>query len=299
MGEYVTDQMRIADRLHVTVGVRNDQNISHGIDPFFPTATPYATQHVKSTTFQAGTVFDVTNIVSAYASFSQSVVPNSITAIDANGNNTFPPGKGLQYETGLKIGTPDHNFFATLAAYYIDRTNVLVATTTTVTVPGPTFGKAIFRLDGDQHSEGIELETQWQPRPYFQMSAGVALGKAFVASSIANPHSVGEDLIAAPRGSGNFWTRYNIPSGPLKGLGFGTGVIYVGKTWSGDLTTIYYSLPGWTRVDSALYYKWGRYDLSLTAKNLLDRSYINSAQSNISVNPGELRNLILSATTHF
>ena len=131
------------------------------------------------------------------------------------------------------------------------------------------------------------------------MSAGVALGKAFVASSLANPHSVGEDLIAAPRGSGNFWNRFNVPSGPFKGLGFGTGVIYVGKTWSGDLTSIYYTLPGWTRVDSALYYKWRRYDLSLSVKNLFDRSYIASAQSNIELNPAEERTLIFSITDHF
>ena len=298
-GEYLTDQIRFRDRLHISLGARHDQNFSHGGDPYFPAATPYSTQHIKSTTAQFGAVYDVTPIVSTYVSWSQSVVPNSITAVDASGTNTFPPGKGLQYEGGFKIGTADHNFFTTIAGYYIDRTNVLVATTVTVTVPGPTFGKAIFRLDGDQHSEGIEIENNWQPRKWWQMSAGVALGKAFVASSIGNPRSVGEDLIAAPRGSGNFWTRYNIPSGPLQGLGIGTGVIYVGKTWSGDLTSIYYTLPGYTRVDAALYYTWKRYTLSLMARNLLDRQYISSPQSNIELNLGEERTLTLQATMKF
>jgi iron complex outermembrane receptor protein len=299
LGEYFSDQLVLFQRLHLSGGVRNDQNFSHGIDPFFPTATPYSSQHVKSTTGQAGIVFDVTNTLSAYGSWSQSVVPNSITALDASGHNSFPPGTGLQYEGGLKFASVDRTIFGTFAAYYIDRSNVLVATTTTVTVPGPTFGKAIFRLDGDQHSEGVEFEGQWQPKKYWQMSTGVALGKAFVASSIANPRSVGEDLIAAPRGSGNFWTRFNVPDGIFKGLGWGTGIIYVGKTWSGDLTSIYYVLPGYTRVDSALYYTWKRFSFSLNVKNLFDRRYINSAQSNITLNPGELRTVTFSATTKF
>lgn len=300
MGEYLTDQIRIWEKLHVSAGLRHDQNISHGNDPYFPTSTPYTVQHIKSTTGQFGVVYDITNVVSGYASWSQSVVPNSITSIDASGNNSFPPGKGLQYEGGFKVQTPSRNFFMSFAAYYIERTNVLVATTKTITdQPPPLLGKAIFRLDGAQHSEGLEWEGQYQPYKWWQVSAGVALGKAFVAESAANPQTVGEDLIAAPRGSGNFWTRYNVPGGPLKGLGIGTGVIYVGKTWSGDLTSIYYTLPGFTRVDSAVYYKWGRTDWSLTVRNALNRHYINSAQSNITVNPGELRTLTLQTSIKF
>ena len=104
LGEYVSDQIKIDQRLHVSVGVRHDQNISHGIDPYFPTATPYSTQHIKAVTGQVGALLDLTNAISAYASWSESdTPPNSITAVDASGTNTFPPSKGVQYEGGFKI----------------------------------------------------------------------------------------------------------------------------------------------------------------------------------------------------
>jgi outer membrane receptor for monomeric catechols len=66
------------------------------------------------------------------------------------------------------------------------------------------------------------------------MQAGVALAKAFIAQSLKNPQTVGLDLSSAPRGSGNLWTRYNVPKGPLRGLGIGLGAVYVGKQWAGD-----------------------------------------------------------------
>ena len=100
--------------------------------------------------------------------------------------------------------------------------------------------------------------------------------------------------------SGNFWTRYNFSKGKLQGLGIGTGVIYVGKAWAGDpTTTVYYNLSGWTRVDSSIYYKWGRYDAALNIQNLLDRRYIGSAQSALTLNVGEQRKFTLSLGAKF
>jgi len=295
-GEYLSDQLQIGSRIHLTGGVRHDQQIAHGIDAFNPVKTPYAAQDVKSVTGQAGAVVDITHELSAYASWSESVVPNSVTSVDATGQSSFPAETGLQYETGLKYETPARNFYTTFAAYWINRSNVLVSTGTTL----PVSGEAIFRLDGQQHSEGVEFESQYQPKPYWQLQGGVALGKAFVADSVKNPQTVGMDLISAPRGSGNIWNRFNVPSGTFKGLGIGTGVIYVGKSWAGDpTTTVYYTLPGWTRVDASTYYQWKHYNVTLSVGNLFDRQYIASSQSAITLNPGEERKLTLTVTTHF
>ena len=75
-------------------------------------------------------------------------------------------------------------------------------------------------------------------------------------------------------------------------------VIYVGKAWAGDpTTTVYYVLPGWTRVDGSVYYRWKRYDLSLNCQNALDRKYITSAQSALTLNTGEERKFTLSMST--
>jgi iron complex outermembrane receptor protein len=295
LGEYITDQMKLGSRFHVSAGVRHDHQLVHGIDTFNPARTPYFSQQTNSNTAQLGAVVDVTKNVSAYTSWSESVKPPATIAVDQYGNSSFPPEKGEQYEAGLKFDTPSRAFFVSAALYQIDRTNVLVASGTNL----PS-GQAISRIDGKQQSRGMELEAQWQPFPHWQMQAGFAYSKAVIKESSKNPQTIGLDLANAPRKTGNFWTRYNVPSGQWKGLGLGVGVIYVGQAWAGDpTTTVYYRLPGWTRVDTAVYYKWRRYDFALNVQNALDRRYIASAQSAITVNPGEERKITFSATTKF
>jgi iron complex outermembrane receptor protein len=295
-GAYVLDQIKIGNRIHFNAGTRYNQQSGAGLDVFNPNTAPYTRQFVTSETSQVGAVFDVTSLLSAYGSWSQSFVPNDVTSVDANGNSGFAPEQGLQYEGGLKFESADRKLFASAAAYWIKRTNVLVASGLT----RPVTGQAILRLDGEQHSEGIEVEAQYQPLPYWQIQAGVALSKAFVAASLKNPQTVGDDLTNAPRGNGNFWSRYNIPSGPFKGLGLGTGVIYVGKYWGGDPTSaVYFPVPGYTRVDTAVYYKWRRYDLSLNVQNLFDRRFYLAVQTQNVVFAGDERKLSLSVATHF
>ncbi len=294
LGEYVSDQMKIADRLHVSVAARHDRQLTHGQN-IFP-ATVYATQTVRSVTGQFGVVYDLTKSLSAYASWSQSVLPNAVTHVDASGESNLPPEKGLQYEGGLKFETPNHTFYGTIDGYFINRSNVEVATGRTF----PATGEAIWRVDGEQHSEGVEIDAQWHPVPYWQVQAGTALGKAFIAASEKLPQTVGMDLINAPRVTANLWTRYKIPTGSLKGLGFGLGVVYVGKQWAGGPgTPIYFVLPAWTRVDAAAYYKWRRYEFYLNISNLLDKQYISSSQSSLTLNPGEARKITFAVITKF
>lgn len=301
LGEYASDQLKVGDHLHVSLGVRHDHQLVHGLDKLKPATTTFANT-LDVYTKQAGLVYDLTAQVSGYASWSQSIKPQTNIAFDVNGNSGFPPETGKQYEAGLKFETADKNLNATVAAYEITRANVVVATGTNFTVPtgSAQVGQAISRLDGEQQSRGIETEVRYQPLPNWQLQAGLAYSKATITASIKNPASIGFDLANAPRLTGNFWTRYNVPTGRLKGLGFGTGIVYVGKAWAGDpTTTVYYRLKGWTRVDSSIYYRWKRYDFALNIQNLLDKRYISSAQSALTLNIGEQRKLTFSAGMRF
>jgi iron complex outermembrane receptor protein len=300
-GEYISDQIKIGERLHVSLGFRHDHQKVNGLNTLNPALTTFSNE-LKANTKQGGVVFDFTKNISGYASYSQSIKPQVNIAYDASGNSNFPPESGEQYEVGVKFDTPNKNVNVTLAAYEINRSNVIVASGTNFTVPtgSAQVGQAISRLDGGQQSRGFEFETQWQPLPNWQLQTGVAYSKAIITASIKNPTTVGLDLANAPRVSGNFWTRYNFPKGKLQGLGVGTGVIYVGKAWAGDPTTsVYYNLSGWTRVDSSIYYRWKNYDLALNVQNLLDRRYIGSAQSALTLNVGEQRKLTFSAGVRF
>jgi iron complex outermembrane receptor protein len=301
LGEYASDQIKIGDRTHISLGVRHDHQLVEGLDKLKPATTTFSNT-LDAYTKQGGAVFDITNQVSVYGSYSQSIKPQTNIAFDVNGNSSFPPEAGEQYELGLKFETPAKNFNVALATYEIKRTNVVVASGTNFTVPtgGAQVGQAISRLDGEQTSKGFEAEVQWQPMPNWQLQSGFAYSKAQITASAKNPETIGLDLANAPRLTGNFWTRYNFPTGKLKGLGLGTGIVYVGKAWAGDPTTsVYYRLKGWTRVDSSIYYKWKRYDFALNIQNLLDKRYISSAQSALTLNIGEQRKLTFSAGMRF
>jgi iron complex outermembrane receptor protein len=300
LGEYVSDQMKWKN-LHLSVGVRHDHQLVSGLDKLNPGPT-YFSNTLDAYTKQAGAVYDVTPEVSAYASYSQSIKPQTVIAYDTNGLSDFPPETGEQYEAGVKYETPGKNFNVSAALYEIQRTNVLVPTGQNFTVNTglATAGAAISRLDGGQKSSGVELEVQWQPVKNWQVQAGYAYSHARITASLKFPESVGLDLNNAPRSTGNFWTRYNFPTGGLKGFGVGSGVVYSGTAWGGDPTTaLYFRMPAWYRVDSALYYKWKRYDFSLNIQNLFDRRYITSAFSAQLLNVGEERKLTFSAGMKF
>lgn len=302
LGEYLSDQMKIGDLFNISLGVRHDLLRTYGLNLLQPVSTRFW-HSIDPVTKQAGIVWHVVRAVSLYADYSESVKPQTTIAYDQHGNSSFPAEGGRQYEGGVKFENARRNLNLSLAVYKIDRTNVVVPSGTNFTVQtgNAIVGQAISRLDGKQTSKGVEAEFQWQPLSYWQLQGGYAHDHAYIAQSITNPFTIGQDLVNAPRNSANFWSRFNVPQGRLVGLGFGLGVVYVGTQWAGDPTTTrYYLLPSWTRVDAAAYYKFSRrYDIALNVHNLLDKQYILAAESANELVPAEQRLITLSFDASF
>jgi iron complex outermembrane receptor protein len=295
VGVYALDQFKIFQRFHLVVGTRFQDTDGHSIDT--SQAKPlYTHQDFHSLIWQVGGIYDLTDLLSAYVNWSESFYPNSLTAVDASGNTSFAPETGRQWESGLKFETLDLGLRVYLAAYDIEKTNVLINTGV-----ANAQGLAISRLDGQQISRGIELENEWFPVSYFQIQGGMAYDKAYISESI-NPIIVNKDLNSAPRWSGNLWARYNVPGGPFKGVGLSLGTIYVGKRFGGDPSrgpTGYPVVPGYVRFDTGIYYKWHRYTASLLLQNLFDRKYIQTVSNSEQVYPGYPRNLTFKVDYHF
>lgn len=300
LGEYFSDQMKLG-KLNVSVGVRHDHQVVSGLDRKNPSLTAFRNV-LDAYTKQAGAVYALTSQISGYASYSQSIKPQTNIAFDSSGNSSFPPETGEQYEAGAKFETTDKKVNISVAAYEITRTNVVVPSGTNFAVATgqAQVGQAISRLDGEQKSTGFESELRWQPVPNWQLQGGFAYSWARITASEKNPTSVGRLLVNAPQLTGNFWTRYNVPKGQLKGLGLGAGLVYVGEAWGGDPTTaVYFKMPAWSRLDSSLYYKWKRYDFALNIQNVMDKRYVSSAFSANVLNVGEQRKATISISTRF
>ncbi|MFX4713299.1 TonB-dependent receptor, partial [Acinetobacter baumannii] len=68
-----------------------------------------------------------------------------------------------------------------------------------------------------------------------------------------NPALVGRLPVATPEDYGAIWGDYTIQEGPLRGVGFGVGVRYVGRSFADAANTL--RVPDFTLLDAAVHYE--------------------------------------------
>lgn len=294
-GIYASDLITITEHWKAVAGVRNaheKQTIREVARP-----TPVAEKAAdKGAIPMAGLLFQPDKIWTFYASYAESYVPADAAEQDVNGQNPFLPVIGKQFEVGTKAeGLLGGRLNATLALFTIDRDNTLNAFACAR-------GTCSEQLGGER-SRGGELELNARPLENWQIVFGYSFVDAKVRSSL-DPVQVGARLPNVARNSANLWSRYDIKSGWLKGLGIGVGVVYTGDR-TGLLPTSAESrtlnLPSYTVMDLGFYYVFDRYAINLKIGNLFDREYIESAGSlaQVRILPGAPRNIVLSLRAHF
>jgi iron complex outermembrane receptor protein len=154
---------------------------------------------------------------------------------------------------------------ATLAAYQIKKTNVLV------TDPdNPDFSIQT----GEQTSQGIEFNLVGRPLNGWDISLSYAYTDA-VVSKDTDSTLVNQTLVGVPNHQLGLWTRYELQRGSLKGLGLGLGLYYTSET-QGELPNTDLQIPGYFRVDAALFYKRNNWKVQLNVKNLTNAQYYKS-----------------------
>jgi iron complex outermembrane receptor protein len=156
---------------------------------------------------------------------------------------------------------------------------------------------------GAERSKGAELEVNARPVTGWQVLFGYSYTDAKVnkSNTFATSPLVGDRLTNSSLNNAHVWSRYDVPSGPLKNLGVGLGAFYV-SSHTGTLPTMndprLLLLPGYTVVDLAAYYSlFERYNFTLKVGNLFDKRYyegVNSFTNDIGVVPGSPRYIQLS-----
>jgi iron complex outermembrane recepter protein len=173
-----------------------------------------------------GIVYQPIKPISLYASYSRSFFPTIGRSVD---DESFEPGRGTQYEVGVKADINDR-ISATFALFDLTRTNV------TTTDPD----NLDFQIQtGEQNSRGIELFVSGEILPGWNIIAGYAYTDARITKD--NTFESGNRLNNVPFNSFNLWSSYEFQTGSLKGLGFGLGFFYVGDR-QGDLDNTF-TLP--------------------------------------------------------
>ncbi|WP_245185458.1 TonB-dependent siderophore receptor [Falsiroseomonas frigidaquae] len=274
LGFYAQDQMALG-RWRFNLGVRFDSarigTTTHQASGANATQLSQLDQEV---TWRAGALYLFDNGLAPYASYSTSFLPNTGTAAPQRGGGTFDPTTGEQYEVGVKFQPPGMDSFVQLAGFHIRQQNVLTADTVYATYSTPT---------GEIRSQGIELEGRASLDDNLDLIGTYAYIDAEITRS-TTAGVTGNRVPQVPNHIASGWANYRFTEGPLRGLGLGGGVRYIGSTYGNDTNT--FEVDDVTLFDAAIRYDLGArferargVELSLNAANIADKEYIASCNS--------------------
>jgi len=273
------DQIIFTDRLRGMVGAR--------FEHFEQSTDDFARNHAKSRqthdalTQRAGLLYQLTPQVGVFANASTSFKPNS--GLDANGK-TFKPEEGVGYEVGIKSELFDDRLSATLAAFHIEKENVLALDPATNTS----------RAMGKARSQGFDLQLTGQVTEAVRVIGAFAYIDAEVTKG-DKAIPAGSRILGVAKRSGSLLGVYEFQDGVLRGSDLGAAFTYVGDR-SGEAGTRF-ELPAYHTVDLLAHYKaTENVTVGLNLNNLFDEKYYERSYSNYWINPGEPRNFTVSLT---
>lgn len=258
LGIYIQDLIELLPNLKLLAGIRFDTN-----DSFYRNEDRSTDLEQTDSGFspRLGLVYQPTETTSLYFSWSNSFNPQFFSRNRTG--EAFEPETGEQFEVGFKQEFFDKRLFLNLAFFQITKQNVLT------TDPAD----SDFSIQsGEQKSRGIELDVIGQILPGWDIIATYAYTDAFVSEDNVLP--VGETLVNAAKHRASLWTKYEIQTGDLRGLGFGVGFVFSDERPIGLPNLLF--LPSYVRADAALFYRRDNWRFALNFRNISNTKYQES-----------------------
>jgi catecholate siderophore receptor len=274
---YVQDQIRPAAWLEIVAGLRFDRFNLH-VDDLRPLDPGTFVRRDTLWSPRLGVILKPSENLSLYASYSRSYLPQSGDQFSGLTDVTegLKPERFDNYEVGAKWELFD-GLLATAALYRLDRTNTRAADPAD---PSRTV------LTGAQRSRGLELGLERNVSSRWLVSAGYTLQKAEVTDATTACRTGDCEVPLVPRHSFSLWNRYDV----TKQLGVGVGLIARSKSYASISNQV--KLPGYARVDGALYYKLPRgLEAQVNFENILGARYFPTANNDNNISPGAPRTI--------
>jgi outer membrane receptor protein involved in Fe transport len=239
-----------------------------------------------------GLNFKATPHIAIYGNFSKSFYPNAQVA--KLGDGRLPNETGRGWDFGIKSSLFDNRLIFTLGGYIIRRDGVKASIK-------DDDGNTISVAAGSQEAKGIEFDGTWRLSDDLTVLAAYGYSDTRILENGSNVESVGHRSQGVPLDNGAIAVKYNIP-GMLKGVALTGGLHYTGmsypQSYASDARQAL-TLGGYALVQIGLSYRWKQgsgpnaieQTIRLSAKNLLDREYINER-----LNLGEGRGVYLAYT---
>jgi len=288
---YVQDQIELTSKIQVIGGIRYEHYrtkvtnrnpfLAAGVQNFFD-----VTDNLWSP--RVAILFKPVEQASIYASYSKSYLPrggDQLASLSIT-NQSLAPEKYENYEIGVKWDIVP-TFNVTGAIFQLDRNNVLA-------LSDPNNSASPQIPIGRQRSKGIELSAQGEITKQLSIVASYTYTDAKFLDSQSATVVAGNRVNHVPKNSGAVWLRYD----PIRQLGAAVGVTSMGKRFAATDNSV--ALPGYTRVDAAVYFRINdAFNLQLNVENLLDKHYFQYADSNNNISPASPRAFKVALNTRF
>ncbi len=289
---FFQDTLHLAERFALVGGVRYmdyDQIAGRG-RPFITNTNVSADKVLPL----GGAIVNLTDQVSLYASYTQSLKPTSTIAPLTGGvviDSNIAPEEGTQWETGVKFDF-NKRLSGTLALYDIDKKNVLVSQLNSAT------GIVEYRTAGKARSRGVEFDVTGRLTDSWSMIGSYGYTDARVTE---DPVLVGKALQNVALNTASLYLVYDFGTTLPGCLRLGGGARYVGDR-PGDAANSFV-LPAYTVADAFATYETKVQTFPViyqfNVKNLFDTVYYPSANNILTVAMGDARRFSLSATVKF
>ncbi|THD50272.1 MAG: TonB-dependent siderophore receptor [Bradyrhizobium sp.] len=283
---YAQDQIDITRWLQLIAGARFDRFELSATDE---NTAIFRTRTDDLVSPRAAVIVKPVDNLSVYGAYSISYLPSAGDQFSAlnTGSALIPPQKFENTEVGVKW-----NIFPrlqyTAAIYQLNRTNVPLA-----------IGGGLFAISGLNVIKGFETALTGYVTKDWQATLGYAytdarIGSNTNSSTAANPAPptilAGNRVQLVPFNQVSLWNKYQIDSM----WGAGLGVIYFSDSFASSDDFV--KLPGFVRVDAALYLKINQtWSGQLNIENVFNQGYWASADGDNNISPGQGRTFRLVA----
>lgn len=281
-GAYLTTRLNVADPLKVILGGRLDW---YEADPHNDTGTQKVTRNV---TRYAGVVYDLNDVYSVYASYTDIFKPQS--NFDSSGS-LLDPITGKNYEIGLKGEHFGGTLNTQLALFQIDQENRATDDTSGPS-PCPSSPTSMYcsRASGKVRSQGVDMEVSGALTENWQAMAGYTYVDAKYKHD-SNEDNVGKPFDPSkPRHLFKLATSYTLP-GELHQWRVGGNLVTQSQT---EDTSTGFQQGGYTVTNAMLGYKVSEnIDTRVNFNNIFDKYYYSGISFG-NLNYGEPRNLMFT-----
>jgi len=256
---FVQQNLSFSDRLIATVGLRHDWLDITNTDALAATSE---NADFAETSYRGALTYKVTDEISAYASYVQSVAPPSVGT---------EPERGEQYEVGIKYQPQNINALFTASVYELTKDNVSVRVVEEDGIESQTIGESRVR--------GIELEARTDLAEGLSLTGGYSYQESEVVRGTLGgtpPVAIdGNEFTTVPNHIASLWLNYDLPiNGSPGDVSVGIGARYIGPYYYNAYNDNGQS-PSQTYIDaSASYAIAENTELSVNVSNLLDKQYV-------------------------